>query len=63
MSFVRHTAMSVFFLACLSSSALAQTGTQACGGDLGRERLAAYSKDARAIYRNMARRLLAKYAG
>jgi len=35
----------------------------ACGGDLGRERLAAYSKDARAIYRNMARRLLAKYAG
>ena len=39
MSFVRHTAMSAFFLACLSSSALAQagsqTGTQACGGDFG----------------------------
>jgi hypothetical protein len=38
------------------------TALLACGGELGRKRLDVYSNDARTIFRNMARRLLAKFA-
>lgn len=50
--------LQISYLEVMLADALA-----ACGGELGRERLKAYSHDARAIFRNMARRLLAKHAG